>query len=148
VSAQRELRSRPVCRGTEGIRRTARQGGVFFGDFLLAKQKKITSRQSATGKLLLFRHICSDYFFNRLASRLDSRRFATLCYRGIGVFETVAGESADDDRAFLPRDREQGLYAFAFGKIQQRDVQNFEDPAEERPHGNKLAERNQVTLAV
>jgi hypothetical protein len=31
----------------------ANRGGVFFGDFLLAAQKKVTSRRSATGDFTL-----------------------------------------------------------------------------------------------
>jgi len=44
------LRSRPAWRGTEGIRRTAKQGAFFFGFFLLGKQKKESSRRAAPGE--------------------------------------------------------------------------------------------------
>ncbi len=50
-SGKGEFRSRPAWRAAQGSRRPASQGGIFFGYFLLAAQKKVTSRRAAPGEV-------------------------------------------------------------------------------------------------
>jgi hypothetical protein len=53
-SGKGEFRSRLTGRAAQGTRRAASQGSIFFGYFLLAAQKKVTSRRAAPGELLTY----------------------------------------------------------------------------------------------